>query len=336
MGRKSRSRSRGRKEEKKEKKAEASKKEEKKKKPPVASEDSEEDMSLEAKVALLEVENETLKAENRELRKKLVAALRRGSGSDGGNDGGGERRRAKPASPARSPPRKKQASPPKKAPPKKEESEESEEEAPRHDNDAKNAVLLSNDIMEVYNERVPNNIAMEKRMPLVNKKIERFLENFSEKIQILDLKSGGAIVKDMKTFKMRFGCVFRESGERLKGTCHKRFYYDAMHRATYVLDFETHEYLVTATPGTRPDGSLGVRDPRTEHLVVLYEEQGGKITRMWLKQDTDKFGLDPTMGEEVLTRTDVVKAFEKKIEELRGGPAAPRIFQNYHDIPTIG
>merc|ERR1711988_1575345 len=101
-------------------------------------------------------------------------------------------------------------------------------------------------------------------------------------------------------------------------------------------DFETHEHLVTAMPGTPPDGKLGVRDPRTEHLVVLYEEQGGKITRMWLKQDAEKLGLDPTAGEEILQRTDVVKAFEKKIEELRKGPAQPRIFQNYHDVPTIG
>ncbi|CAK0840882.1 unnamed protein product, partial [Prorocentrum cordatum] len=40
-------------------------------------------LPLEARVALLEVENETLKAENRELRKKLVEALRRGAGGAG-------------------------------------------------------------------------------------------------------------------------------------------------------------------------------------------------------------------------------------------------------------
>ena len=28
--------------------------------------------------------------------------------------------------------------------------------------------------------------------------------------------------------------------------------------------------LVTARAGTPPDGRLGVREPRTEHLVVLY------------------------------------------------------------------
>ncbi|CAK9020457.1 Uncharacterized protein SCF082_LOCUS14921 [Durusdinium trenchii] len=41
-------------------------------------EEDEEDLSPEARIELLEVENETLKAENRELRKKLVETLRKG------------------------------------------------------------------------------------------------------------------------------------------------------------------------------------------------------------------------------------------------------------------
>lgn len=44
---------------------------------------------------------------------------------------------------------------------------------------------------------------------------------------------------------------------------------------------------MTAQPGTPPDGRLGLREPRTERLAVLYEEKGGKISRMWLRQDTE-------------------------------------------------
>merc|ERR1719401_776122 len=132
------------------------------------------------------------------------------------------------------------------------------------------------------------------------------MSHFDDKIQIIELKSGNAILKDRKMFNGRYTCVFRESGAKLKGTCNKRFFWDASggYKATYVLDYELHESLVTALPGTPQDGNLGVRDPRTEHLIVLYEEKGGKITRMWLRQDTEKLGLDPTAGEDILVRTD--------------------------------
>merc|ERR1740121_786691 len=184
---------------------------------------------------------------------------------------------------------------------------------------------------------VPNNIPNEKRLPMVQQKSDHFMGHFGEKVQIIDLKSGGAVIKDKKMFGMRYGCVFRESGAKLKGTCHKRFYYDASGgKPTFCLDFETHESLVTAMPGTPQDGKLGVRDPRTEHLAVLYEERGGKLTRMWLKPDTEKLGLDPTAGEDVMKRTDVFKAFEAKIGEVKGGPAGEFYFFNYHETPTVG
>merc|ERR1740120_450055 len=171
---------------------------------------------------------------------------------------------------------------------------------------------------------------------MVEEKLGHFMNQFSDKIQILDLKSGGAIIPDRKMFVMRYGCVFRESGAKLKGTTHKRFYYDASGgKPTFCLDFETHESLVTAMPGTPQDGKLGVRDPRKEHLVVLYEAKGGKITRMWLRPDAEKLGLDPTASAEVLLRTDAYKAFEAKILELRGN-LKDRIFHNYHETPTIG
>mmetsp|Transcript_82048 Transcript_82048/g.237233 ORF Transcript_82048/g.237233 Transcript_82048/m.237233 type:complete len:99 (+) Transcript_82048:2-298(+) len=97
-----------------------------------------------------------------------------------------------------------------------------------------------------------------------------------------------------------------------------------------------HERLVPATPGTPPDGKLGVREPRTEHLLVLYEEKGGKITRMWIRADAEKLGQDPTAGEDVLVRTDAYKAFEAKIAECKGGKAGDFIFHNYHNTPTVG
>eukprot|EP00930_Biecheleria_cincta_P023381 TRINITY_DN16907_c0_g1_i2.p1 TRINITY_DN16907_c0_g1~~TRINITY_DN16907_c0_g1_i2.p1 ORF type:complete len:329 (+),score=60.50 TRINITY_DN16907_c0_g1_i2:50-1036(+) len=309
-----------------------------------------EDLSAEARLALLEVENETLKAENRELRKKLMQVLRKGgaagerSGGGGGDKGSSERNRgreperkerredreerkeesrkkARSPSPVRQESRKKARSP---SPPGQGE----------NDSDT-NAVLLCNAQMEAYNEPIPNNIPPEKRLPLVAKKLERFMANFDEKVQILDLKSGGAIIKDQKTFIKRYTCVFRESGAKLTGSCLKRFYFDSK-GPTYCLDYEMHESLVTAMPGTPPDGKLGVRDPRTEYLMVLYEEKGGKLTRLWLRQDTEKLGADPTATEAILEKSEGYQAMEAKIKELKGGKLGERIFHNYHDIPTVG
>lgn len=311
-----------------------------------------EDMPLEARVALLEVENKTLKAENQELRKKLVAVLRQRSGA------------AAPAAPERrrpverEPPEEQQ--PPRRAPAEQErggrhrgqqnsrEEDQRRSPPPRQpkqqieEEQGPNAVMLANAAMEVYNDPITNNVAPEKRLPLVKEKLERYLSNFHDKIQIIDLKSGGVIIKDRKLFTARYSCVFRESGTKLKGTCNKRFFYDASEAcktndvATYVLDYEVHEHLVTAMPGTPQDGNLGVREPRTEHLIVLYEEKGGKVTRMWLRPDAEKIGADPCAGEQIIARSEGYQAFEAKIKDLRGGSASASIFHNYHDTPTVG
>jgi len=153
-------------------------------------------------------------------------------------------------------------------------------------------------------------------------------------VQILDIKSDKVIVKE-KMFQKRYACVFRESGDELRGSCMKRFYFDSP-GPTYCLDYETHEHLVTALAGTPPDGRLGVRDPRTENLVVLYEEKEGKITRMWLKQDAENLGSDPEAGEEELAASESYQQFEAKIKEVGGGKLGERIFNNYHDVPTVG
>lgn len=295
-----------------------------------ASHDDKDDASSEAKIALLEVEVETLKAENRELKKKLVEVLRRPDRRpDREGRGDDAKKNTRAAEENRESRRKETMS---------EKDEGSKDKAESGGSDeGLNAVLLCNTAQEAYNEPVPNNIALEKRLPLVNGKLERFLNNFSDSVQILDLNSGKAIVKDKKTFVMRYSCVFRESGANLKCTINKRFYYDDSHkRPTFCLDYEVHQKLVTAMAGTPPDGKLGVREPRTEHLVALYEEKGGRITRMWLRPDTEKIGLDPTAGEETLTRTEIFKVFEAKIAELKGGAPGPRIFHNYLEMPTVG
>lgn len=321
-------------------------------------EDEEMQVSLEARVALLEVENAALKAENSELKKRLIAALQspkaraaalaakpgqvapREPSPEQPTAPGTDPRRARlaaaEAEPARRrvPPREEAVDPPqRRAPPRSPPPPAEEEDDPMR----QNAVMLCNGAMEAYNMPVANNIPGEKRLPLVKEKLDSFMKNFGKEVQILDLKSGGAVIKERKTFNMRYSCVFRESGAKLKGTVHKRFYFDARgKKPTYCLDFETHDSLVTAMAGTPPDGKLGCRDPRTEHLAVLYEELGGKIVRMWLRPDTERLGLDPTAGEDVLTRTDTYKAFETKIKELKGGPAGEFIFHNYHDTPTVG
>jgi len=270
---------------------------------------------------LMEVEMETLKAENKELRKKLVEALRKGGGSSGGGDRhkGRDEKKEKEKEKEKDPPRR------------KEKDNEPEEMA-----SDTNAVLLCNAQMEAYNEPIPNNIPPEKRLPLVEEKLKKFMASFDDKVQILDLNSGKTIIKDRNTFIKRYGCVFRESGSKLQGSVTKRYYYDATGRPTYCIDYEVHASLVTAQPGTPPDGKLGVREARTENLIVLYEEKGGKITRMWLRPDADKHGNDPYAGEDIIAASDAFKAFEAKVKELKGGKLGERIFHNYHDIPTVG
>lgn len=331
----------------------------------MSEEDEQQGLSTEARLALLEVENATLKAENKELRKKLMEVLRQKSSAQSSKAGSSKepakQRREREAD--ESPPRRRQEREPAAVPsepaadrrrerlaqaeaerpakrrrPGEQEAEtHAAEAAPDPVHQGPNAVMLANGQMEVYNEPITNNVAPEKRLPLVQDKLERFLSNFADKVTIVDLKSGKDIIKDKKTFNMRYSCVFRESGAKLKGIVNKRCFYDApMGKPTYCLDFETHQSLVTATPGTKPDGSLGVRDPRTEHLMVLYEEKAGKLTRMWVKPDGDKLGLDPNAGEDILERHEAFKAFEEKVAELKGGSAGSRIFHNYHNTPIVG
>lgn len=256
-----------------------------------------------------------MKAENRELRKKLVEALRQG----------GNGARSKPD---------KQKDDGNRAARATEEDRRSAREEPVAASDT-NAVLLVNAQMEAYNEPIPNNIPPEKRLPMVEKKLMRFMVQFDDKVQILDLKSGQTIIKDRNLFIKRYTCVFRESGSKLQGSCLKRFYFDSS-GPTYCIDYEMHESLVTAMPGTPPDGKLGVREPRTEHLIVLYEEKGGKLTRMWLRPDSEKLGSDPYAGEDILASSEAYKQFEAKLKEVTGGKLGERIFHNYHDIPSVG
>jgi len=70
---------------------------------------------------------------------------------------------------------------------------------------------------------------------------------------------------------------------------------------------------------------------------VLYEEQLGKISRMWIAADLDKVGQDAMCGEEIMVKLPVYKQFEKKLAELKSSDSAGEyFFNNYHNIPTVG
>ncbi|CAK9023206.1 unnamed protein product [Durusdinium trenchii] len=317
-------------------------------------EPDESDLPLEGQLALLQVDYEVMKVENRELRKRLMKALRapkpaplrakeapkekvRQKGVKEKEKMEKERVKEKPKEKAKEKPKENEQTRrgerpiEKEAPKEDEEEDEAEEEAPP----GMNAVMLANAQMEVYNQPIPADLPKEKRAALVEEKLKSFMDFFHDSVQVLDLKSDKTILKG-KIFGKRYGCVFRESGEDLQGQSTKRFYFDSK-SPTYCLDFEAHDSLVTAMAGTPPDGRLGLREARSERLVVLYEEKGGKISRMWLRPDTENLGADPKAGEEELMASEVYQSFAAKLKELKGSDdLGERIFHNYHDVPTVG
>ncbi|CAL1140249.1 unnamed protein product [Cladocopium goreaui] len=300
---------------------------------------------------LLKVDYEVMKVENAELRKRLLKALRALSTARSGQAPSKKQRveekekekkkeKEKPKEKAKEakakdkdPPREKPKETERERPDKPQQPQVQEESEPGEP--GMNAVMLANAQMEAYNEPIAADLPKEQRSKMLEEKLKRFMDYFQENVQIMDLKSGGVIVKG-KMFAKRFGCVFRESGEELQGQSTKRFYFDSI-SPTYCLDFEFHEHLVTAQPGTPPDGRLGVREPRSERLVVLYEEKDGKISRMWLRPDAENVGGNPTAEEKDIMATEIYKDFEAKLKELKGTEdLGERIFHNYHDIPSVG
>eukprot|EP00435_Cladocopium_sp_Y103_P014109 s18_g3.t1 len=307
------------------------------------------DLPTEGQLALLQVDYEVMKVENSELRKRLLKALRALSTARSSQAPSKKQRVEEKEKKKEKEKPKEKAKAKDKDPPRVEKPKETEREKPdkpqqpqvQEDSEAEpgepamNAVMLANAQMEAYNEPIAADLPKEQRSKMLEEKLKRFMDYFQESVQIMDLKSGGVIVKG-KMFAKRFGCVFRESGEELQGQSTKRFYFDSK-SPSYCLDFEFHEHLVTAQPGTPPDGRLGVREPRSERLVVLYEEKAGKISRMWLRPDAENVGGNPTAGEEDIMATEIYKEFEAKLKELKGTEdLGERIFHNYHDIPSVG
>lgn len=203
-----------------------------------------------------------------------------------------------------------------------------------------NALQVKNRIEEVYNQKIPNNIGMEKRGVLVKEKMKNFLEVLDDGIEILDIKSD-KVNLDPKDVRDRYECIFRESGTGLKVSVSKRFFFAAKNGgsgSTYCLDFERHENIVTPQPGTRKDGSLGVLDPRTQDLIVLYHVRDNKVRRMWIGPDINgKLGKDPEMDKAKLTQNPSIQMFFKKLEALTQGKEMETHFHNYlTEEKTIG
>jgi len=195
-----------------------------------------------------------------------------------------------------------------------------------------NALQVKSRIEEIYNQKIPNNIGMEKRGVLVKEKMKNFFEVLDDGIEIVDIKSGKVNLHP-KDVRDRYECVFRESGTGLKVSVSKRFFIDAKNGgsgSTYCLDFERHENIVTPQPGTRKDGSLGVLNPRTQDLIVLYHVRENKVQRMWMFPDIDgELGKDPEMNKAKLTQNPLIQMFFKKLEALTKGKEMETHFHNY-------
>jgi len=194
-----------------------------------------------------------------------------------------------------------------------------------------NAVQVTNRMAEVYCEKIETNTPLERRMPRIKKKLAAFMELFEE-CEIVDGKSQKVVVS-AKDFPLRYECIFRESGANLELKVNKRFFFDGK-ETTYCMDFEHHESVVSPTPGTRADGSLGVLPPRSLDLIVLYEVGGSKIRRIWCMQDKERVGSDKTMDREKLLAHRSVRTLMQRVEECT--PQVESHFHNYLEETVIG
>lgn len=201
-----------------------------------------------------------------------------------------------------------------------------------------NAVQICGRMMEVYGAPIPNNIALEKRGHLLDAKMKDFLEVIDRAIQVTDLVSGKTLLKNFQEVQDRYLCVFRESGEKLKAGTTKRFFFEPSPprrgAPTFCLDFESHEHLVTARPGTRLDGALGLLPPRNQDLLVLYEARDNKLTQMWVAPDREGLGKDRGTGEAVVAHSEIFQKF-LEVVKLRL-PKYQTHFHNYHEVDSIG
>lgn len=303
--------------------------------------------TLKDQIQRLEGDKKSLENENDTLRRIAATTRRRQRQKDDSDDEKGSKRRrddtkdrlkmvedalsCKPKPKSRSPSRSR--SPVRRA---RKKSPSPRQRSPSPQEFHPSAVMVVNRLTEIYNQEIPNNIQADAKNKLVDSKMKQFLDLIGSGVEVLDVASGKQVLKNLVDFKTRYGCVFRESGSSLKVTCSKRFVFENSKRPEMglCLDLEKHESLVTPRPGTRLDGSLGCLPPRTQHLVVLYLIERGRITMMWIAPDKTKVGEDKMASEDILERAEWMGAFKKVVEKVL--PNSQRHFQNYHFIEQVG
>lgn len=208
-----------------------------------------------------------------------------------------------------------------------------------------NALQLANRAMELYNRPVSNMPQLDPygsdlRVPLLQRKLRKFMECFAEDIEVRSIE-GAAVLRDFEALRKRYGTVFRESGSELKGAARKRWYYEAAKEEgaddedeaegeTWCIDLERHTSLVTPKPGLSLDGSLGCTPPRSQDLVVLYHARGSEICGMWIAPDKEDMG--GKLGREAIEATPLFASFSQQIEHLSGGDDLTCHFNDYAEF----
>ena len=191
---------------------------------------------------------------------------------------------------------------------------------------------------EKYNlPPISASMQMDARTRLAEEKLANFMKVCAKDVKILSPANGAQIIPTVKDIKLRYGCVFRESGNKLKVSCLKRYFFEDPNRPepTICIDFEKHESLVRPRPGPKFDGSMGTVGPATQYLVVLYKVERNQVQEMYISPDMNKVGEDPNAGETVLDRMELMQAFFKVVKKIIPNHGKPH-FNNYHKIETIG
>ena len=115
---------------------------------------------------------------------------------------------------------------------------------------ALSAAKLADSAMRVYNMPVSKAQQLDVygndlNVPKRERKMRKFIECFAEELQVKTVE-GKVVLKDLDELRKRYGAVFRESGHTLRGTVRRRFLFAQPGApASFVLDFERHESLVT-------------------------------------------------------------------------------------------
>ena len=202
------------------------------------------------------------------------------------------------------------------------------------DGAAMSAAKLADRAMQVYNIPVPKAQVLDVygndlNVPKRERKMRKFIECFGEELQVKTV-DGKVVLKDFDDLRKRYGAVFRESGHTLRGTVRRRFLFAAPGApASFVLDFERHESLVTPRPGLSLDGSMGVLPPRTQDLLVLYQAEGDELCAMWIAPDKLDCGGDPKLGRAELEAMELFPRFRALVESGAGGAALDVSYQSF-------